>query len=206
MLLKDRIALARSKHPKLRPVDIARYCGVSTASVADWENGETKSLKARTARLAGQLFRCDAAWIGEGVGEPGWRFNPDQDDAPPTRLVAQDLSQPPYHDPPLLGWEEIVRGPRPLQDAFVLAVPDDALAPRTPRGTRLVFSRDAPPKPGVGVIVQDGTGSIYLRRYVQGRGTSWSAQASDANYASLESADDQLVILAVAVGRQDGTV
>lgn len=206
MSLKDRIALARARHPELRPVDIARYCGVSSASVADWENGETKSLKAKTARLAGQLFRCDAAWIGEGIGQPNWRTEPNGANTPPKRLEAQDLSQPAYHDPPFVAWEDVVTRSSAPHESFVLAVPDDALAPRTPRGTRLVFSRGAPPRPGWGVIVQDGAGNLYLRRYVQGRGSQWSAQATDSNYASLDSITDKLSIVAVAVGRQDGAV
>ncbi len=72
MPLKDRMAEAMRRHPKLKQADIARACKVSTPSVADWVNGGTKSLKPEPARLAAKLFGCDQNWIGTGIGSPGW--------------------------------------------------------------------------------------------------------------------------------------
>ena len=65
------------RKPGLRPADVARACQVSTASVADWQSGKTKSLRPGPARLAADLFGCDQNWIGSGVGSPNW-----QDDSP----------------------------------------------------------------------------------------------------------------------------
>lgn len=71
-LLRDRIAECLRRHPKLRQADIARACNVKTPSVVGWLNGDTKTLKADTARLAADLFGCDQNWLATGVGSPGW--------------------------------------------------------------------------------------------------------------------------------------
>lgn len=96
--------------------------------------------------------------------------------------------------------------PGPLPDRFICAVPDDALAPTTPRGTRLIFDRQAPPVPGWGVLVQDGDGKRHVRRYVVASGDRWIGAASNPAYAALKSAEDRLEVLAVATGRFDGSV
>lgn len=71
--LKDRIAEALRRNPHVRPVDLARHCRVSTASVAGWMSGATKTLKAASAKAAAELLGCDQNWLALGVGRPNWR-------------------------------------------------------------------------------------------------------------------------------------
>lgn len=84
--LKTRIEEAMRRNPKLSQADIARACEVKTPSVADWLNGKTKSLKPKPARLASMLFGWDQNWIGNGVGEPGWRSIPPKPEYSPDAL------------------------------------------------------------------------------------------------------------------------
>lgn len=88
--LHRRLQMAMERRPDLRPVDIARACKVKTASVADWRNGKTKSLKPEVAVLAARLFGCSQNWIGSGIGEPQWVTH--SPNTPP--LVAEPT--PPY--------------------------------------------------------------------------------------------------------------
>lgn len=93
----------------------------------------------------------------------------------------------------------------PLPHRFRLAVPDDALAPDTPRGTVLIFSTTAPPAFGHGVLVQDSTGQRHVRRYSQGPAGRWLAEARNSAYLTLDSFDG-LQVLAVVVARETGEV
>jgi transcriptional regulator with XRE-family HTH domain len=72
MSLKTRLELAMGRRGNPRKAALARAAKVSTASVADWFNGKTLSLKADTARLAAEFFGCDRDWLGSGVGAPNW--------------------------------------------------------------------------------------------------------------------------------------
>lgn len=74
--LKDRIAEALRRHPKLSQADVARACGVKSPSVTGWLNGKTKSLQTEPARLAAKLFGCDQNWLAAGVGSPNWGHGP----------------------------------------------------------------------------------------------------------------------------------
>lgn len=70
--LKDRIAECMRRRPDIRPIDIAKACGIAAPSVSGWISGETKRLKAETGRKASQLFGCDQNWLCDGVGLPNW--------------------------------------------------------------------------------------------------------------------------------------
>lgn len=70
--LSERVQRAMVKRGQPSQADLARACKVTTASVSDWITGKTKSLSARTARLAAAYFGCDRDWIGQGIGQPNW--------------------------------------------------------------------------------------------------------------------------------------
>lgn len=76
-------------------------------------------------------------------------------------------------------------------------MPDDALAPSTPRGTLLLFETAAAPVFGHGVLVEDSAGQRYVRKYAQGPAGRWLAVANNAAYLSLDSADGVRVLAAV---------
>lgn len=92
-----------------------------------------------------------------------------------------------------------------LPEHFTLDMPDDSMSPATPRGTRLIFDRaESAPTPGHGVLVIDSHGDFYIRRYQQGAGGRWIAQATNTAYAPLESDRDALRIIAIVTGRMSG--
>lgn len=146
----------------------------------------------------------------------GWKVDDLIGDDPPPNPVPtsgglgirpadQDLSHPTADDEPTTTSWEFVLSAATLPPRFRLAVPDDALAPGTPRGTVLIFSTSAQPAFGHGVLVQDAGGSRYVRRYAQGPGGRWVAEARNSAYLTLDSAAG-LQVLAVVVGRETGEV
>lgn len=93
-----------------------------------------------------------------------------------------------------------------LPERFVVETPDDALAPNLPRGTAVVFERAGAAQPGECVLVQDSRGQRYMRRYVQGIGGAFTAQALHDAYVTLDSARDGLRVLAVMAWRAERRV
>jgi len=92
-----------------------------------------------------------------------------------------------------------------LPELFSLDMPDDSMAPRIERGTSLIFSTTDQPGPGKGVLVRDNGGHLYVRRYRQGRGPLWQAQAlNDTDFETLDSDRDGLVVVAVLRGVMSG--
>lgn len=71
-LLRDRVEECEKRHPSISRAEIARAAGVKQPSVADWFNGKTVRLKLAPAVGAARLWQCDPAWLGEGIGSPGW--------------------------------------------------------------------------------------------------------------------------------------
>ena len=63
------------RHPHLKKADVARACKIKPPSVAGWFNGKTKELSAETAKIAAELFGCDAFWLATGHGTPNWKNN-----------------------------------------------------------------------------------------------------------------------------------
>lgn len=93
-----------------------------------------------------------------------------------------------------------------LPAQFVVVVPDDALAPNMKRGVSVVFERSERAEPGECVLVRDRAGAKYIRRYAQGPGGTWEAQALDGAYLTLRSDRDGLQVLAVMVWRAERRV
>lgn len=99
---------------------------------------------------------------------------------------------------PVVSWETIVAG-EALPEEFKASLPDDAMAPEFPRGLELVWSPSRPAAIGSIVIVQDRHGQHHVRQYAQGRSPDrWSAQATGRGYASFDSEEDGLRLIAVA--------
>jgi len=90
--LADRLNRAMKHRKVTKKADLARACGVKSASVADWFNGETKSLGDKAARAAAKFFRCSRDWIGSGVGQPNW------EDEPASQAAEEAVK--PYTTPP----------------------------------------------------------------------------------------------------------
>jgi hypothetical protein len=200
MTLKQRVEHAEAEG--FTPAELARAAGVSSSAAAQWKT-TTQRLKGDSALGLAEFTGWPVVWWQRGIGPP-----PRKKDAarPPGSGVAYELSVVPIDHPVPKSWGDVLKfRDTPLPRLFVVAVPDDALAPSTPKGTPLIFSSDAKPEPGVGVLVADRDGTPYVRRYAQGRSGAWLAQAEGA-YITLESERDGLQILAVATGRMDGRV
>lgn len=179
------------------PTALARAAGKSVSAVSQWRSGSTKNLSAEAALGLAALTGWTAQWWTTGRG-PRERVSPTPEDAG----VAHPLSFSLADDGLPLDWEDIVATDQ-LPSRFCCAVPDDALAPRTLRGTRFTFDRNAQPAPGLVVLVEDASGTRYVRRYTQGAGHHWTASAADG-YVTLDSITHGLRLLAVAVSRWDG--
>lgn len=122
--------------------------------------------------------------------------------------VAHPMSLPPSDDPPSKTWKEIMDKHLELPESFRCEMPDDALAPNTPRGTPVLFdTTDTAPRAGVGVLVEDAHGARYIRVFRPGIGGQWTAWARNENYPTLDSASNGLILLAVARHRMlDGAL
>ena len=109
----------------------------------------------------------------------------------------------PEDDTQTVPWEAVLSGVvLPLR--FSLSVPDDALAPRTPRGTTFIFLSTQRPQDGDVVIVRASSGRPYVRLYFAAEGDAWEARARDAAHPALHSVRDGLTLLATATHRAGG--
>lgn len=90
--LAERLTRAMKHRSVTKQADLARACGVKTSSVADWFNGETKTLGPKAARAAAAFFRCSRDWIGYGIGPPNW-----EEEKPD--YLAKEESVLPYSQP-----------------------------------------------------------------------------------------------------------
>ena len=66
--LRERLALALAKKRGGSQAELSRACGVSSASVADWFNGETKTLKAASLLAASRYLSVRPEWLQTGTG------------------------------------------------------------------------------------------------------------------------------------------
>lgn len=142
--------------------------------------------------------------IEEALGlPPGWLDTLPQEPQATIPAQAHALTLDAYTVPPKIEWENLMLLTE-LPSGFRAAVPDDALAPRVLRGTELIFSTEAAPAPGVGILIRDAAGAVHVRRYAQAPGGGWAAQALNDAYASFPGPEVQL--LAVMTGRMTGEV
>lgn len=82
---------------------------------------------------------------------------------------------------------------------FQTVVPDDAMAPVVPAGASCRFDRREP-RYGDAVIVRDRTGALHFRAYRQRAGGGFVAAPINSAYATLDSADHGLEVVAVFSG------
>lgn len=87
--LSTRVNALLARRPGLKPAGLARIASVSTATVSDWRNNVTKSMKPEPARRLSIEFGCDQNWLMTGIGTPDWR------DPNATAATAAPASNPP---------------------------------------------------------------------------------------------------------------
>jgi transcriptional regulator with XRE-family HTH domain len=214
LTLAQRVQMALDANPGIRQADLARACNVTTASVSNWLTGQTLTMKASSVRLAAELLGCDPRWLETGQGLPNWRNQaPLAQESPPRWTVPEPPGQRPSFAPLAhqlrqastivlptpLEWDVIMSGSA-LPSEFMLRISDAALEPRFAAGTRFILSRNRPSHPGDVVLVRDASGHFYLREYRAGRASRWQAAALSPAFATLDSEDDGLQVVACALG------
>lgn len=122
---------------------------------------------------------------------------------PPWSVSQDSRHLPPSVSAPLLDSGSIMAGnvPSPF---FRTRLEDDSAAPDYPRGTEILWHTTREPRPGRVVLVRDKHQAVHVRRYRQGREPGrWTAAAINGDFASLDSVDDGLAILAVFKGQME---
>ncbi len=195
--------------------DLMRVSGQSSAVVSQWRgvgNGkQTKSIaKLEAVQAIEAASGFSALWVAKGMGPKmvsNWTPAQSPSGGMAIHTVAHYLSHPTVDDELTTHpWEFVLSAGLPLPKRFCTAVPDDALAPRSPRGTEFVFSSTftGTPEDSVAVIVQTAGGRRYMRLYFALDGDAWEARARDPAVPVLHSDRDGLQLLAVAVFRPGG--
>lgn len=135
---------------------------------------------------------------------PGWSDHPIGVQSREGVDTLGSLAQ--YSTPPRITLEALMERLEELPERFIIAMPDDALAPQLPKGMELIFAKGQKPSPGHGVLVRDGDGRVFVRRYAEAPGGRWLAQATNSAYATLEAERDSLQLVATMTGRLSGLI
>jgi hypothetical protein len=190
-MLKDRIAEALLRNPGVKQADLARHCKVSSASVAGWVTGETKSLKSVSAMKAAQLFGCDQNWLATGTGSPNWRDSgADSNAAPPWVEPIRDDDLARYlNGLPVIEWQEL-GGPMQFGNEALVTVGTREMAPELMPGDRVEVRRSEPVEPGRLILCRDKADEWHLRRVQAVGGGKWQAVSTDpAAWAPIQVSD-----------------
>jgi len=67
--LQERLAVAMKGPPTVTAADLARACNVKPASVSEWINGPTKTLKGPNAINAARCLGVNNEWLSTGRGQ-----------------------------------------------------------------------------------------------------------------------------------------
>lgn len=122
---------------------------------------------------------------------------------PLSSSVAHDVSLPSRRvEPRKISWGDVVDGIALHDELYLLAMPDDAMAPEYPKGTELQWSKSKPFQPGSVVVVRDRAGQVHARQCRQGKTVGhWIAAPMNPVYEALDSVGDGLTVLLVAAYR-----
>jgi transcriptional regulator with XRE-family HTH domain len=186
---------------RVNQTEVAHEFGVAQSSVSEW---------IKYGRISKKHLTHLVAYFGAVVPPEHWglpaSFHGVRENST-TYLggMAHELSYSSFTLPVALTWEQVMQS-KELPERFIVESPDDALSPRLPRGTAVVFERADTAQPGECVLVRDKRGATHMRRYVQGLGVSFTAQALNDAYASLESERDGLQVVAVMAWRAERRV
>jgi transcriptional regulator with XRE-family HTH domain len=200
--LDTRLKFARTARG-LSQDDLALLADMKQPDISKIERGKILQTTG-ISRLAAALA-VPALWLERGLGaEPDWSA-PVQTNTPGVAGSLIPLSQDLRHqlttvEAPLIDLGSIMAGnvPTPF---FRTRLEDDSAAPDYPRGHEVLWEPLRAPRPGRLVLVKDKHGQLHVRQYRQGREPGrWTAAAINPAYASLDSADDGLAIIAVLKG------
>lgn len=110
-------------------------------------------------------------------------------------LRLADSTMPPQK----IAWEALMHHTQ-LPPEFETALPDNAMAPDAPKGTRVIFIAGTLAEPGDWVLLKDAGGALYCREFRQARPGHWEAHAKNPGFLPLHSDRDGLQVIAIFDG------
>ena len=185
---------------------LRKALNLSPQTANNWKN---RGVSQEGAIDAQRNLGVSAIWVIDGKGPPtasNWTPTQHPSGAPETEGVDQELSDLKQdHELTPKPWEFVLSAVI-LPKRFCVAVPDGALAPKSPKGTEFVFVSPPQGQPGesVAVIVQTASGQRCMRLYFATGGGAWEARSRDPAFPSYHSERDGLQLLAVATMRSGG--
>ena len=156
-----------------------------------------KSFGEKVARDIENAYPLPRGWLDiphddrEPVPQPG-QVRP---------AVAHPMSLDEITVPDTISWEDI-KSMKGLPARFTMSMPDDSLAGHIDRGTGLIFERDLAPAPGKPVLIEDSEGNRFVRIFALVRGDHWQALSKSPVYATLDSEEHGLRVLATTKWRE----
>jgi transcriptional regulator with XRE-family HTH domain len=145
---------------------LAAEMGISLQAVRKVRKGQSNAFSAGNNALAARFLSVRSDWLATGQ-------------LPRDLGVAHEVS-PTYADHPTLTLEILMKlGSLPR--LFLLAVPDGALGPASPKGTTYLWDTDREPTPERLIIVKDRHGHAHVRAFELGAEPGrWTARAHGA--------------------------
>lgn len=166
--------------------DLARFLGISRATVSDWKSGKIKSLSSENAFKAGQFFNVNPEWLATGKGSvdnyiegqvirqalPGHQ----ESNAYPAPMLGKSR-QVPIVGTAQLGdnghWTELdypvgfgdgfINYPTADANAYALRCTGDSMRPRIRDGEFVIIEPNSEPIPGDEVLVKAVDGRVMIK-------------------------------------------
>ncbi len=180
MTLADWVKAARA-HKDWTLAQLGSEIGRSKGAVGHWENGKNDP----SWDMVQAIHRVT------GYPLPGHA----------SAGVAHELSHSAFDTPVSIRLEPQMPGVS-FPESFLAAVPDGAVSPEFPPGLELQWSTLKAPQVGSLVIIRTKHGQVAVRQYRQGKEPGrWIAAATADAFASFDSIEDGLHVLAVATWR-----
>jgi hypothetical protein len=168
--------------------EIAERSGIPASLISRYraapEVRGSKNLGEKNARRIERAAHKPAGWL-------------DRPGPPDTTLSALPPAWK-VEEAPVVTWQSLASRSSDVR-MFWVALVDDAMAPRAPRGHKVCFDRRETPQPGDGILVRDRHGDLHFRQYRAAAAGRWTAHALNDAYAPLDSERDGLEVLAVLI-------
>lgn len=186
--LAERVRAAREE-AKLSQAQLAKASGVKAGAIGNIEMGTRK--QPRNLIEIAAVLGVRPEWLKTGrlprYPEPRGEVR-----------ISQPAAQQTRETPVKLSWEALALTMLPSE--FETELPDQAMAPDAPRGSRVIFVTGVVPEPGDWVLIRDRDGNHHMREYRQSIPGRWQAHAINAAFLPLDSEADAITVVAVFDG------
>lgn len=196
MELKDWVKAARA-HAGMSGEKLGELLGRTKGNVSGWERGDhSPSFEQVVAISKATGYSMREILSAEDGQVPLITTVPHPGEAQPLSHQSATLLPP-------VKWEEAEMEGYQFPPVFMLAVNDDALAPKLRAGTVVVWSTQKEPKIGAPVLLKDREGKLFVRLMAEGdRPGHFRAEARIQGYRHLDSEEHGLTVLAAFDGRR----